>query len=324
MRYLWVGSLCIIQQDTTDWEIECSRMSLIYARAYCMLSALDAEDGTDGLFIPTLLNPKSSPINHLAKWSLNLTGRLSTRGWAFQEHQLSTRIVHFTKSRLLWECRKCIAYEDSPTLVPRFLCGGGDTFAVWRLFDIDREKHESDATVPPVTASMLQSSVPLAPTILDDWLMAIERYSSRNLTVPGDKFPAISGLAAAVSSLLAHDEDDSKYLAGLWRRDIARGLLWKRTGSAPKLIPGRQLTIPSWSWASYAGPVKFFAIIHSLDDLAEYYVHETRYKGLPRMLSEDVDKRVRKRIKCSTTLSTLDPLDTSWMERYRSIQGQEM
>jgi len=52
VRYLWIDSLCIIQDEATDFERECSQMGLTYARAYCVLSALGAEDGDGGLFIP--------------------------------------------------------------------------------------------------------------------------------------------------------------------------------------------------------------------------------------------------------------------------------
>jgi hypothetical protein len=59
VRYLWIDSLCIVQDEPEDFKKECSRMSLIYARAYCVLSALDVEDGSRGLFIPR--NPSPQP-----------------------------------------------------------------------------------------------------------------------------------------------------------------------------------------------------------------------------------------------------------------------
>jgi hypothetical protein len=142
VRYLWIDSLCIIQDDVTDFERECSKMGLTYARAYCVLSALDAEDGNGGLFIPRIYSTSLTSSTLLEKWESMLNGPLSTRGWAFQEQQLSPRIIHFSRSRILWECRGCIAYEDSPTqMYRRLLSIGGEASRIedWvracRLFD---------------------------------------------------------------------------------------------------------------------------------------------------------------------------------------------
>lgn len=36
-RYLWIDSLCIIQDDRRDFEVECSRMHLVYSQALCTI-----------------------------------------------------------------------------------------------------------------------------------------------------------------------------------------------------------------------------------------------------------------------------------------------
>jgi hypothetical protein len=122
---------------------------LVYAHAYCVISAQDARNGDDGLFLPRDLGAlkDANPI----KWDKALHGRLSTRGWAFQEHQLSRRIVHFTTLRVLWECGVCVSYEDNPGQIYRALAAptiqeknnpviAGLTF--WRLFDGRHEGHD--------------------------------------------------------------------------------------------------------------------------------------------------------------------------------------
>jgi hypothetical protein len=46
--YLWVDSLCIIQDDTMDWENEASLMGLVYSNAYitiCSLSSTTCQNG---------------------------------------------------------------------------------------------------------------------------------------------------------------------------------------------------------------------------------------------------------------------------------------
>lgn len=57
IRYLWIDSLCIIQQgdDLTDWRRELALMSDVYLNSFCNISAADAPDGQHTLF--TTRNP---------------------------------------------------------------------------------------------------------------------------------------------------------------------------------------------------------------------------------------------------------------------------
>ena len=48
--YLWIDSLCIIQDDATDWEHEASRMGDVYANAYLTVAALSSKDDSSGCF----------------------------------------------------------------------------------------------------------------------------------------------------------------------------------------------------------------------------------------------------------------------------------
>lgn len=50
LRYLWVDSLCIIQDDVADWNHEAMLMSHFYEQAYCTIAAAAAPDGMVGCF----------------------------------------------------------------------------------------------------------------------------------------------------------------------------------------------------------------------------------------------------------------------------------
>ncbi len=39
IQYVWIDSLCIIQTDLLDWELESAKMSDIYANAYLTIAA---------------------------------------------------------------------------------------------------------------------------------------------------------------------------------------------------------------------------------------------------------------------------------------------
>jgi hypothetical protein len=47
-RYLWIDSLCILQDDPQDWEEEAAKMHTIYGGATLTIAALSAEDGRGG------------------------------------------------------------------------------------------------------------------------------------------------------------------------------------------------------------------------------------------------------------------------------------
>ena len=48
--YLWIDSLCIIQDDRGDWELESAQMHQVYQNALCNLAATSSSDGQGGLF----------------------------------------------------------------------------------------------------------------------------------------------------------------------------------------------------------------------------------------------------------------------------------
>jgi len=50
--YLWVDSLCIIQDDPHDWAVEASKMAAVYENAWLTVSADAAADSRGGLFQP--------------------------------------------------------------------------------------------------------------------------------------------------------------------------------------------------------------------------------------------------------------------------------
>lgn len=198
---------------------------------------------------------------------------------------MSPRILHFTKGRILWECRACVALEDFPSQVHRRFIRGENTVSdrnwgsqqrqTWRLFDghyVRYEKKVDWSLKFPRPAVQIAPYAPFAahraePYFKEDiysrWLKAVELYSARNLTYEFDKLPAISGMAAAVIEIM----EDDVYLAGIWGKYLIRGLLWMPAlldAGAP--TPKRALHIPSWSWASYCGPITFHASLADRTD----------------------------------------------------------
>lgn len=56
-RYIWIDSLCIIQDSARDWQTESQTMKLVYGQGAITIAAANASDSTKGLF--TKRNPNS-------------------------------------------------------------------------------------------------------------------------------------------------------------------------------------------------------------------------------------------------------------------------
>lgn len=167
-----------------------------------------------------MLDPNGGPARPI--------GPLTLRAWALQEHVLSTRVLHYTATELLFECKtsyrcECMperkAYPTTPALIPRAVASK-KTYAVWQA-----------------------------------WQSIVEQYSKRCLTVASDKFPAISGIASKIRKA-----SHSDYLAGLWKTNLASDMLWQSSLPVPansKCFALETWRAPSFSWASLDIAVKY-------------------------------------------------------------------
>ena len=80
-----------------------------------------------------------------------------------------------------------------------------------------------------------------------NWRLLVHLYSRLRLTKAKDTLIALSGLAKTVREAM-----EDEYLAGIWRDDLAHGLLWERTGHSERreIRNSAEWIAPSWSWAS--------------------------------------------------------------------------
>jgi hypothetical protein len=51
LLYIWIDSLCIVQDQLEDWRIESSKMGEVYRNSLCNIAATGFGDGGSGLFV---------------------------------------------------------------------------------------------------------------------------------------------------------------------------------------------------------------------------------------------------------------------------------
>jgi hypothetical protein len=121
LPYIWIDALCIIQGDTFDWHQESGDMALVYSHATATIAAA-VSDHCDGGFLLDSLSEHDRSAIFLPTPLDRLQGEgwireffqtpLFNRGWTLQERELSTRVVYFTASQVIFECRSAISrYE---------------------------------------------------------------------------------------------------------------------------------------------------------------------------------------------------------------------
>lgn len=127
IHYLWIDSLCIIQDLEENWNRESKMMGAIYEHAFCNLAAAKASNSDEGLFTdrslfnirPCLVDNSEAPYG-LKTWLLQddnyhgtriaREGPLYARAWVTQEWLMSARILRFGRHQSYWqrlECSRC-------------------------------------------------------------------------------------------------------------------------------------------------------------------------------------------------------------------------
>jgi hypothetical protein len=275
-KYLWIDSLCIIQDDESDWEQEASNMASVYANAYITIAAtgcndlfsgiitkqhyvhqLRVEDEDSGQAGPIIF--AEEPIEHITKRPERQDDQfpLLKRGWVYQERLLSRRVLHFGQDELFYEClesMKCeCTYLDASTNMknvfhPRFeLNVKGKHISALAVGNIAEFVASNYSQAQDLTAAV--SGVDNQSHVLEArWREITTEYSGLALTFPNDRLTALSGLAKQMRRYRG-----SRYLAGLWEDSLFRDMLW--LSLAPKRQPVWQA--PSWSWASQVGAIRY-------------------------------------------------------------------
>lgn len=124
VRYMWIDSLCIIQDDPEDWKHEAARMQQIFGNATCVIAASSSGSSSEGFLqigrderpFVTLRSP-SGAVSYVCKFIDNFAqdmeeAPLTKRGWTLQERALARRSIHFTSTQVYLECGEGVHCES--------------------------------------------------------------------------------------------------------------------------------------------------------------------------------------------------------------------
>jgi hypothetical protein len=230
-RYLWIDSLCIIQDDTLDWDSEAKDMRNVYRNATLVVAASGAVDSTQGLFITERSHVSTWRVPYIIKGlthdSFNIAllprklgtspsqGPLARRAWAFQERYLARRLIFFMPDNIYWKCSNLELHETCTSQSLNFL-----------------EKVS--------------------------WIHLLDDYSSKISTYPSDRIHALQGIITELETI---HQDQFMHKYGIWERQIHEQILWRQKGP---LADADSLTLPSWSWAATGGKKDWCTLIEDL------------------------------------------------------------
>ncbi|KAK4466839.1 heterokaryon incompatibility protein 6 [Cladorrhinum samala] len=272
--YLWVDSLCIIQDDETDRVKEVAHMANIYKNAYITISAARASKVSEGFFknhanpstkLWKPLIPLSYPLpsrdaktlqqgielprsaegtlwiyNGSTEMAATSTDPVHSRAWCLQERVLSPRLLSYSHWPT-WRCSRTLASDGG-----YYRQGDGDNA---------QDQRFTDAMIH-ASSNLKSLDVFRVSQLLHTWRGLIEDYTRRKLSVKTDKLPAIAGVAREMSRITG-----MRYAAGLWEENLLQDLMWYTARGQDWLLrrsapPGP----PTWSWASVDSPVLYDAV----------------------------------------------------------------
>ncbi|KAH7402863.1 heterokaryon incompatibility protein-domain-containing protein [Pyrenochaeta sp. MPI-SDFR-AT-0127] len=242
VQFLWIDSLCIIQDDEEDWKYEARRMEEVFALAYCTIAATTAKNSNEHFlprlgkrFVKLVENNAATPFsvyacevgegfNHDVE-----NGLLNKRGWVLQERALSPRTIHFTATQTYWECGSVIRCDNLTQMAkPSNLL--------------------SSSRFPMTTAG------PPSGGVSSVFEKIFARYSELALTHSKDRPYAIGGLERRLNEFYRTESSH-----GIIHCCLGKSLLWQRSGKEPlKEISDHKIeTVPSWSWMRYEGKIRY-------------------------------------------------------------------
>ena len=257
VQYLWVDSLCIVQNDEAEKLRLIDEMASVYLAALVTIIAATGSSASAGL---PGVQPKSRHVEQdIARVSPELSlvlGRepgldidsstWNTRGWTFQERLYSKRLLVFLPDRIYWQCRSVLwdedIIQDHPSAQDNRMM---DHQTRLRFLNPDQDWI---AKVPADLSPSRPGLLLLRHPAMNEYDWVVHEYTRRRLTYPDDIERAFNGVLSVLKLGLKQFQCGLPVIyldtAILWQPEAA---LVRRSGLATKF--------PTWSWMGWIGSV---------------------------------------------------------------------
>lgn len=260
LKYIWIDSLCIIQDDSRDWEIEAAQMASIYDSAYLVIAATGSESGRGGCLgirnlgpeVICCQSPEGIPSEIYARSAIDhsifgvtdhdmVSGvhndpklgwdyPLHNRAWCFQERLLATRVLQYTRSEMVFDCLtatqcECGALNDhdgDPLLFPRRTIQLGPESIPQERKRVTERVHTNSLGIYRFERLQKWFGVSYDNLYHQLWRQLIVQFSQKQITFASDALPAVSGLAQKWPRDIT-----GRYLAGLWEKQLLHNMRWQ-------------------------------------------------------------------------------------------------
>ncbi len=252
-RFLWVDSLCIVQDDSESKMKQITRMNTIYYGAHMTIVTLAVKDAADALpgvgdtlrsktqSIVTLdglrflvSHSKNSGINQHVSSAIE-DSVWATRGWTYQEERLSRRKLYVGHDQVFFRC----------SMRGRLESGTGETVSFGGSFNQSLEMKNGGVANPKRRFDSL----------FEEYVDQVSEYSARGFSHTSDVLDAFAGLAAVWQDVAGWE-----VMEAVPEPALAHALLWypvqlcrRRVASAADGSPSAHFA--SWSWAGWIGKV---------------------------------------------------------------------
>jgi hypothetical protein len=290
LKYLWIDTLCIIQDSDPDKQRETAMMGDVYANAYLTIAAVSSPDSTEPFLHGQETAFASVPVrfygprlNRLTRDFLGFSGLRRTSVSRMSSHitlraRRTLRTAAKADNSASWTAPQGISdavqgplSKRAWTLQERALASRvihftseGVRFECPTHFKAEdgqvsapgyiSQWRELEAELGKVGLNRGKSEA-LRDKMQRFWRLMLSDYTQRDISWRTDLLPALSGVAGRMQAL--HGAD---YLAGLWSDRLVEDLCWTTRDAKWNKAPrarADEATVPSWSWVSVAHPTVY-------------------------------------------------------------------
>lgn len=283
--YLWVDSLCIVQDDPSDKRHQIAQMDLIYGSAVLTIVAAPPNGSDIAMGLPGYRTAsRTTQQNIVTIQGLELAvplpcledlltrTRWDTRGWTYQETMLSRRLLYFTEAQAYFQCSCGICCEDSIGEYHDPAAHFAITTNLWNpknLYNADPDHNYGELSI---VHSMYSSES----DALGAYNTFVSYYLRRDLSYSEDILNAFDGLLHIFERSM-----DTRFWYGLPEKWFDHALLWQFAGPARrrKRLPSSRTAdiihlFPSWSWAGWetVSEASYWLMLGDVRPLLDWFV----------------------------------------------------